>query len=98
MRMIVTSTTLNNFLNILIESINHAILEAKNESIDANSSVIFVADSIDVNLKCSISYDKDNSIMITPSNAFVSNYYDKGKDSLIRVRLDPIIVSSHGKA
>ncbi len=94
--MIVTSTTLNNFLNTLIESINHAILEAKNESIEANSSVIFVADSIDVNLKCSIYY-KDNSIMITPSNAFVSNYYNNGKDSLVKVKLDPIMVSSHGK-
>jgi hypothetical protein len=97
MDMLVTST-LNNFLNTLIESINSAIYDARKEAIKANSSVIFVANKIDLNLKCSIDYDKDNAtIMVTPSNAVVSNYYNKGNESLIRVTFTPIMVTNYGK-
>ncbi len=96
--MLVTSN-LNNFLNTIIESINYAIYNAIKEVIEANSNIIFVANKIDVNLRCSIDYDKDNAtIMITPSNAIVSNYYKKGNESLVRVILTPITVISHGKA
>jgi hypothetical protein len=95
---IVISTTLNNFLNTLINDINHAIDSARKEAIKANSSVIFVANKIDLNLKCSIDYDKDNAtIMVIPSNALVSNYYNKGNESLIRVTFTPIMVTNYGK-
>jgi len=96
--MLVTST-LNNFLSTLIESINYGINDTMKESIEANSSVIFVASRIYLNLRCSIDYDRDNAtIMITPSNATVSNYYDRGNESLIRITLTPIMVASYGKA
>ncbi len=95
--MLVTST-LNNFLSTLIESINYGINDAMKESVEANSSVIFVASRIYLNLRCSIDYNRDNAtIMITP-NAIVSNYYDKGNESLIRMTLTPIMVTSYGKA
>jgi hypothetical protein len=98
MDMLVTST-LNNFLNTLIESINYGIDDAKKEAIEANSSVIFVTNRIDVNVRCSIDYNSENAtIMITPSNAMVSNYYNDGNESLIRMILTPIMVTSYGKA
>ncbi len=96
--MLVTST-LNNFLSTLIESINYGIDDARKEAIEANSSVIFIANRIYLNLRCSIDYNSDNAtIMITPSNATVSNYYNKGNESLIRMTLTPIMVTSYGKA
>ncbi len=96
--MLVTST-LNNFLGTLIESIDYGIDDARKEAIEANSSVIFVASRIYINLRCSIDYNRDNAtIMITPSNATVSNYYNKGNESLIRITLTPIMVASYGKA
>ncbi len=80
---ILTSVQLPNFLETFIESINNAV----DLGVDNTKYVTFTVSSIELNMICSLEYN--NKIYIIPSNAFVKNYYKKGDDVVINIRIKP---------
>jgi len=79
-----TSVPLSNFLEIIIISINSTVTEIDN---NAKDMIIFVPTSIEFNLRCSLDYN--DRIEIIPSNALAKNYYKKGDDAIINIKIKP---------
>ncbi len=80
----ITSVSLSNFLETIIISINSTVTEITN---NVKDMIIFVPTSIEFNIKCSLDYN--NMIKIIPSNALVKNYYKKGDDAIINIKVKP---------
>mgnify|MGYP001129149080 CR=1 FL=1 len=80
----IISTSLSNFLEIIMISVNNTVREITN---NVKDTIIFMPISIEFNIKCSLDYN--NTIKIIPSNALVKNYYKKGNDAIINIKVKP---------
>lgn len=92
MDMPVVSIKLYYFLEAFVDSINDAVENALKDSVD--EPVVFIPSSIDMSIRCSLEYDDDGGVYVTPSNAFIANYYGKGNDVVIQAKLSPVPRSS----
>lgn len=83
----VASIQLYHFLEALVDGVNSAVESALEDT--ADEPVRFIPSSIDVGVRCSIEYD-GYGLYVTPSNAYIANYYGRGDDATIHARLSPV--------
>lgn len=84
----VASIQLYYFLEALVNSVNGAVESAVRDSVE--EPLVFIPSSIDVSIRCSLEYADGNGVYVTPSNAFVANYYGKGNDAIIQAKISPV--------